>query len=111
MYAAILAEQVKTIMNVSFRYAVTIKVIPNSLVDGIGLPKAEKPQQRSGFRSRNIDTQKTLAMEQIQVLLVKSKDTPIYMQVMFNVFMGLRRSEINGGSLEPASIDAVVSTF
>lgn len=96
MYAAILAEQVKTIMNVSFRYAVTIKVIPNSLVDGIGLPKAEKPQQRSGFRSRNIDTQKTLTMEQIQVLLVKSKDTPIYMQVMFNVFMGLRRSETNG---------------
>ena len=95
-YSRSVAEQVKTIMNVSFRYAVTIKVIPNSPVDGIGLPKAEKPQQRSGFRSRNIDTQKTLTMEQIQVLLVKSKDTPIYMQVMFNVFMGLRRSEING---------------
>ena len=95
-YSRSVAEQVKTIMNVSFRYAVTIKVIPNSPVDGIGLPKAEKPQQRSGFRTRNIDTQKTLTMEQIQVLLEKSKDTPIYMQVMFNVFMGLRRSEING---------------
>ena len=35
-------------------------------------------------------------MEQILVLLEKSRDTPIYMQVLFGVFMGLRRSEING---------------
>ena len=49
-YSRSVAEQVKTIMNVSFRYAVTIKVIPNSPVDGIGLPKAEKLQQKSGFR-------------------------------------------------------------
>ena len=95
-YSRSVVEQVKTIMNVSFRYAVTIKVIPNSPVDGIGLPKAEKLQQKSGFRTRNIDTQKTLTMEQIQVLLEKSKDTPIHMQVLLNVLMGLRRSEING---------------
>lgn len=95
-YSRSVAEQVKTIMNLSFRYAVTAKVIPTSPVDGIGLPKAEKPQQKSGFRTRNIDTQKTLTMEQIQVLLEKSKDTPIHMQVLLNVLMGLRRSEING---------------
>ncbi len=95
-YSRSIAELVKTIMNVSFRYAVTNKVIQASPVDGIGLPKAEKPQQKSGFRTRNIDTQKTLTMEQIQVLLEKSKDTPIHMQVMFNVLMGLRGSEING---------------
>ena len=95
-YSRPIAELVKTIMNVSFRYAVTNKVIQASPVDGIGLPKAEKLQQKSGFRTRNIDTQKTLTMEQIQVLLEKSKDTPIHMQVLFNVLMGLRRSEING---------------
>lgn len=95
-YSRSVAEQVKTIMNVSFRYAVTIKVILANPVDGIGLPKAERTQQKSGFRTRNIDTQKTLTMEQIQILLEKSKDTPIHMQVMFNVLMGLRRSEING---------------
>jgi integrase len=33
-------------------------------------------------------------MEQINILLEKSKDTPIHMQVLFNVLMGLRRSEI-----------------
>lgn len=96
VYSRPIAELVKTIMNVSFRYAVTNKVIQTSPVDGIGLPKAEKPQQRSGFRTRKIDTQKTLTMEQILILLEKSKDTPIHMQVMFNVLMGLRRSEING---------------
>ncbi len=95
-YSRSIAELVKTIMNVSFRYAVTNKVIQASPVDGIGLPKAEKPQQKTGFRTRNIDTQKILTMEQIQVLLEKSKDTPIHMQVMFNVLRGLRRSEING---------------
>ena len=30
------------------------------------------------------------------VLLEKSKDIPIHMQVLLNVLMGLRRSEING---------------
>lgn len=95
-YSRSVAEQVKTIMNVSFRYAVTIKVLSVSPVEGIGLPKAEKSQQKSGFRTRKIDTQKTLTMEQIWVLLEKSKDTPIHMQVLFNVLMGLRRSEING---------------
>ena len=95
-YSRSVAEQVKTIMNVSFRYAVTIKVIPANPVEGIGLPKTEKPQSQSGYRTRNIDTQKTLTMEQIWGLLKKSRDTPIHMQVLFNVLMGLRRSEING---------------
>lgn len=95
-YSRSVAEQVKTIMNVSFRYAAIIKVISVSPVEGIKLPKAEKSHQKSGFRTRNIDTQKTLTMEQILVLLEKSKDTPIHMQVLFGVLMGLRRSEING---------------
>ncbi|MCI8522531.1 MAG: hypothetical protein HFI62_04935 [Lachnospiraceae bacterium] len=50
-YSRSIAELVKTIMNVSFCYAVTIKVILASPVDGIEIPKAEKPQQRSDFRT------------------------------------------------------------
>ena len=45
---------------------------------------------------KKIDTQKTLTMEQSLILLEKSKDTPIRMQMLLNVFIGLRRSEING---------------
>ncbi|WP_443597789.1 hypothetical protein [Agathobacter sp.] len=37
-----------------------------------------------------------LTMEQIQFLLEGSKDTPIHMQLLFNVLMGLRRRKING---------------
>lgn len=44
----IVGKLVNTIMNVSFRYALTAKVIPASPMDGIGHPKAEKPQPRSG---------------------------------------------------------------
>ena len=95
-YSRSVAEQVKTIMNVSFRYAVTSKVISVSPVEGVGLPKTETSQKKTAFRSRSIDTQKTLTMEQVLVLLEKSKDTPIHMQVLFGVLMGLRRSEING---------------
>ena len=48
-------------------------------------------------------------LEQIQILIEKSKDTPIYMQVLFNVLMGLRRSEING--LKYGDIDYINRTL
>lgn len=44
---------------------------------------------------RNINTEKTLNVAQILLLLEESKDTPVHMQVLFNVLMGLRRQEIN----------------
>ena len=108
-YSRSVAEQVKTIMNVSFDYAVTKKVISNSPVKGVNLPKAERSQRRAGFRTRNIDTSKTLTLEQIQLLIEKSKDTPIHMQVLFNVLMGLRRSEING--LKYSDVDYINRTL
>ena len=69
------------------------KVRSDNLAYGIDLPKkvAKNP-----YHTRNIDTQKTLNMEQILILLKASKNTPIHMQVLFNVLMGLRRREING---------------
>lgn len=108
-YSRSVAEQVKTIMNVSFRYAVTKKVISNNPVEGVNLPKADRSQKNAGFHTRNIDTSKTLTLEQIQLLLEKSKETPIYMQVLFNVLMGLRRSEING--LKYSDIDYINRTL
>lgn len=88
-----IARQVKTVMNVSFSYAVEHHLLTENFAEGVSLPKqvAKKP-----YHTRNIDTRKTLTMEQIQVLLDASKDTPIHMQVLFNVLMGLRRQEING---------------
>lgn len=89
------AEQVKTIMNVAMRYAVNKKVISINPAEGVQLPK-KKVISEAGYHERIIDTQKTLTLDQIYLLLDKSKSTPIHMQVLFNVLMGLRRSEIIG---------------
>lgn len=83
---------VKTVMNVSFRYAVRCRLISVNPAEGIDLPKTVEAKP---YHTRNIDTAKTLSMPQILVLLEASKDTPIHMQVLFNVLMGLRRQEIN----------------
>lgn len=85
------ARMVKTVMNISFRYAVTRKVIAANPTEGVNLPRNIKEQS---YHKRSINLQKTLTMEQIGLLLEKSRDTPIHMMVLFNVLMGLRRSEI-----------------
>lgn len=79
-------------MNVSFSYAVKRRLISINPAEGIDLPKTVESKP---YHTRNIDTTKTLNMEQILRLLETSKDTPIHMQVLFNVLMGLRRQEIN----------------
>ena len=108
-YSRSVAEQIKTIMNVSFRFAVTMKVISNNPVEGMSLPKADRAVQNEGFHVRSIDVEKTLTLDQIHILVEKSKDTPIYMQVLFNVLMGLRRSEING--LKYSDVDYINRTL
>lgn len=85
------AKLCKTVLNISFRYAVSMKVIAANPAEGINLPKVVKKQP---YHIRNIDSQKTLTMEQIGFLLEKSKETPIHMMLILNVLMGLRRSEI-----------------
>ena len=92
-YSVSVARLVKTVMNVSMRYAVDKKIISVNPAEGINLPKKV---EKKPYHTRNIDTQKTLSLEQIQILLEASRDTPIHMQVLFNVLMGLRRREING---------------
>lgn len=108
-YSRSVAEQVKTIMNVSFKFALSKKIISSNPVKGVNLPKAEKSQRKNIFRTRSIDSSRTLTLEQIQVLIEKSKNTPIHMQVLFNVLMGLRRSEING--LKYSDIDYINRTL
>lgn len=91
-FSKYIVRLVKTVMNVSFSYAVKRRLISINPAEGIDLPKTVEPKP---YHTRNIDTTKTLNMEQILRLLEASKDTPIHMQVLFNVLMGLRRQEIN----------------
>ena len=92
-YSVSVSRLVKTVMNVSMKYAVEKKIIAENPAIGINLPKNVKKKE---YHARSIDTQKTLTMEQILILLEASRDTPIHIQVLFNVLMGLRRREING---------------
>ncbi len=45
---------------------------------------------KKAYHTRNIDTQKTLNMEQVLTLIEASRETPIHMQVLFAVLLGLR---------------------
>ena len=92
-FSVSVARLVKTVMNVSMKYAVAKKIIPDNPAEGINLPKIVK---KGAYHTRSINDQKTLSVDQIMVLLEASKGTPIHMQVLFSVLMGLRRSEING---------------
>ncbi len=85
------AHMCKTVLNISFRYAVNMKVIRENPVYGVNLPKYVKAKP---YHTRNIESKRTLSMEQVTLLLEKSKNTPIHIMVVLNVLMGLRRSEI-----------------
>ena len=89
-YSKSIARLVKTVMNVSLRYALSYKLINTNPAEGMELPKTV---ERKPYHTRNIDTAKTLKMDQILLLLEESKNTPIHMQVLFNVLMGLRRQD------------------
>lgn len=105
-YSVSVARMVKTVMNISFSYALNHKFNASNPTVGIRLPKNAS---KNPYHTRNIDTQKTLTLDQIMVLLEASKNTPIHMQVLFNVLMGLRRSEING--LKYSDVDYVNHTL
>lgn len=62
-----------------------------------------KDSGRYGFLK--IDTSKVLNEEQVKILVEKSKDTPIYLHILFAVIMGLRKQEING--LKYSDVDFV----
>ncbi|MDD3404150.1 MAG: site-specific integrase [Hespellia sp.] len=87
------ASLVKTVMNTSMKYALSKNVVAQNTAEGVNLPKCVKKKE---YRIRKIDVKKTLTVEQVILLLEKSKETKIYLHILFAVMMGLRRSEING---------------
>ena len=71
--------------------------------EGINLPKKIK---KTEYRVLKIDEKKTLTLPQVLRLIEASKETPIHMQILFAVLMGLRRSEING--LKYSDVDTII---
>lgn len=101
-----LVRSVKTVMNVSMKYAVGKKMLSQNPAENILLPRNIETKP---YRTRNINSQKTLTIEQLHILIEASKNTPIYLQVLFNALMGLRRSEIIG--LKYSDIDFIEQTL
>ncbi|MFQ9418208.1 MAG: tyrosine-type recombinase/integrase [Lachnospiraceae bacterium] len=87
------AKLVKTIMNTSMVYSGQEDDFCQSGRRGV---ICQSKKKKTEFRTRHIDEQKTLNQKQVEVLIEAAKKTPIYLQVMFAVLMGLRRSEIIG---------------
>ena len=100
------AKLVRSVMNVALKFAVDKKIILKNPAENIKLPKNVK---KAKYHVRNIDSQKTLRLDQIELLIEKSRDTPIYIMVLLNVLMGLRRGEIIG--VKYSDIDYVNHTL
>jgi integrase len=84
---------VKTVMGTSMRYAKSKNIISANPTEGVHMPKCVRKKK---YREREIDVAKTLNEEQVERLIEGSKGTPVYMQILFAVMMGLRWGEING---------------
>lgn len=97
-----IASLAKTIMNTSMRYAVSKGKLNDNPATDVPLPKTVKT---NAYHTRTIKESNTLNIEQIVVLIDASRNTGIYMQVLFATLMGLRRGEING--LKYSDIDFV----
>ena len=65
-----IARLVKTVMNTSMQYAVNKKIISINPTIDVALPKQV---EKKAYHTRNIDTQKTLNMEQVLTLIEASR--------------------------------------
>lgn len=83
----------KTILNTSMQYALSKRLIASNPCVGVDLPRNVKRQK---YHTVTIDESKTFNLEQVKTLLLAAKESRIYMQIVFALLMGLRKSEING---------------
>ncbi len=93
------AKNCRVILLTALRYAVGKKLISENPAEDLYVPKSEKDKQKEKqkeYRTINIDSQATLTVEQLKLLIEKAKETKVYMYILFAGLMGLRKSEILG---------------
>lgn len=100
----------KTILKCSFNYAIDKKLMKVNLAEIVNFNEKEKNGKiKESYRTLNIDSKKTLNMDQVKKLIKASEGSKIHMQIIFAVLMGLRRGEING--LKYSDIDYINRTI
>lgn len=105
-YSHSVVKLCKTVINSMLKYAKEKNLVSKNVAEGVNLPKNVKKEK---YRTIEIDVKKTLNANQVNLLIKESKNTPIHLQVMFAVLMGLRKQEING--LKYSDIDYVHRTL
>ncbi len=103
-YSQGVAQIVQTVMLSSLSDGKTNKFVPRNEAYNIKLPKTEKEKIKENtiennditFHTLVIDERKTFTIEQIVLIIKESKNTPIYINILFAALMGLRKSEIIG---------------
>lgn len=104
-YSPSVARILQTVVSCALKDAVIKKFIPTNVAEGVKLPdKDKKPktkeEQKEEFNKTYhtlvIDEKKTYKVEEIAKIIEASKETPIYLHILFASLMGMRKSEING---------------
>lgn len=93
------AKNCRVILLTALRYAVGKKLISENPAEDLYVPKSETVKQKEKkkeYRTINIDSQATLTVEQLKLLIEKAKKSKVYMYILFAGLMGLRKSEILG---------------
>lgn len=93
LYSDSMLGLIKTVLITAFNYAIAVNILNVNPAEGVLIRKKNKEEN---YHTRKIDVAKTLNLEQMKMLLEAGNETPIRMQLQFNMLMGLRRQEING---------------
>ncbi len=110
-YSPSVARILQTVLNTALKDAEIKKFIPTNVAKGVKLPSKEdkkiktKEESYDSYHTLKIDERKTYKLDEIVKLIKASKSTPIYLQILFAVLMGMRKSEING--VKYADIDYI----
>lgn len=83
----------KYVISIMFKYAKANNLIRINPTDNV---KFSKKVDDKPYGILDIDVNKTLTIEQAKKLIESSKNTPIYLQILFALLTGLRKSEIHG---------------
>jgi integrase len=84
---------IKYVLGIMFQYTKENNLTRVNPTIGVKIQKNEEEKQ---YGVLNIDTSKTLTIEQTKILIEASKSTPIYLEILFALLTGLRKSEIHG---------------
>lgn len=102
-YSSNVCEIVQTVLKSSLADAKKNMFIATNEALNIKIPKNDTEiekevttEKENTYHTLVIDERKTYTIEQLVTIIKASKNTPIYMQVLFASLMGIRKSEING---------------